>query len=37
MENKDYIKTGDFYYGGEEWIYFGASIEEFDFDEDDDE
>lgn len=34
---KDYIKTGDFYYGGEEWIYFGASIEEFDFDEDDDE
>ena len=34
---KDYIKTGDFYYCGEEWIYFGASIEEFDFDEDDDE
>ena len=37
MKNKDYIKTGDFYCDGEEWIYFGASIDEFDFDEDDDE
>ena len=35
MENKNYIKSGDFYYDGEEWTYFGASIEEFDFDEDD--
>ena len=34
---KDYIKSGDFYYGGEEWIYFGASIEEFDFDEEEDD
>lgn len=25
--DKDYINSGDFYYGGEEWIYFGASIE----------
>ena len=32
--DKDYIKSGDFYCDGEEWIYFGASIDEFDFDED---
>ena len=31
--DKGYIKSGDFYYDGEEWIYFGASIDEFDFDE----
>ena len=36
MENKDYIKSSDFYYDGDEWTYFGASIDEFDFDEDDD-
>ena len=30
---KDYIKLGNFYCDDEEWIYFGASIEEFDFDE----
>ncbi len=34
MENKNYITSGDFYNDGEEWIYFGASIDEFDFDED---
>lgn len=34
---KDYINSGDFFYDGEEWIYFGASIEEFDLDENDDE
>lgn len=33
--DKDYINSGDFYYDGEEWIYFGTSIENFD--EDDDE
>ena len=32
--DKGYIKSGDFYCYGKEWIYFGASIEEFDFDED---
>ena len=32
---KDYIKSGDFYYDGEEWAYFGASIENFEIDEDD--
>lgn len=33
---KSYIKSSDFYYDGEKWTYFGASIEEFDFDEEDD-
>ena len=33
--DKDYINSGDFYYDGEEWIYFGASIENID--EEDDE
>ena len=37
MENKDYIKSGDFYYDGEEWTYFGTNIEEFDFDEDEED
>ena len=32
---KDYIKSGDFYYDGEEWTYFGVSIENFEDDEDD--
>lgn len=31
---KDYIKSGDFYFDGKEWTYLGAIIEEFDFDED---
>lgn len=34
---KGYIKSGDFYYDGEEWTYFGTSIEEFDFDEDEED
>ena len=34
---KDYIKLSDFYYDGEEWTYFGTSIEEFDFDEDEED
>jgi hypothetical protein len=34
---KDYIKLSDFYYDGDEWTYFGASIDEFDFDEDEEE
>lgn len=33
--DKGYINSSDFYYDGEEWAYFGASIEE-DFDEEDD-
>jgi hypothetical protein len=37
MENKIYIKLDDFYYDGDEWTYFGASIDEFDFDEDEEE
>jgi hypothetical protein len=37
IENKIYIKLDDFYYDGEEWTYFGASIDEFDFDEDEEE
>ena len=34
--DKDYIKSGDFYYDGEEWTYFGDNIEQFVEDEDDD-
>lgn len=37
MENKNYINSGDFYYDGDEWTYFGTSIEEFDFDEDEED
>lgn len=32
---KDYIKSGDFYYDGEEWTYFGTTVENFEIDEDD--
>lgn len=31
---KDYIKSGDFYYDGEEWTYFSENIEDFEIDED---
>ena len=34
---KDYIKLSDFYYDDEEWTYFGANIEKFDFDEDEED
>ena len=34
---KDYIKLSDFYYDGDEWTYFGTSIDEFDFDEDEED
>ena len=34
---KGYIKSSDFYCDGEEWTYFGVSIDEFDFDEDEED
>ena len=33
--DKDYIKSGDFYYDGEVWTYLGENIENFEIDEDD--